>query len=72
MSKVSLYQDESLDHMLKRFKKKVEDDGIIKEYRDRQYFMKPSLKKRLKEKESKRKQQIKQIKKNRNKSFDRK
>ena len=37
-------ENESLEKLLKRFKKKVDDEGILKEWRDRQYFVKPSTK----------------------------
>jgi small subunit ribosomal protein S21 len=42
---VKVGENESLDSALKRFKKKVENEGIIKEYKERQYFIKPSQKK---------------------------
>jgi len=41
---VKLREGESFDGLLKRFKKEVDDSGILKEFRDRQYFMKPSTK----------------------------
>ena len=34
-------KDESLDSLMKRFKNYVEDEGILKDWRDRQYFIKP-------------------------------
>lgn len=50
--------NESLENAIKRFKKKVDDEGIIKTYRDRQYFVKPSAKRRAKKKEALRKEEI--------------
>lgn len=49
-------ENESLESLIRRFKKSVDDEGILKEYKDRQYFVKPSVKRRLKDKESKRKE----------------
>ena len=59
MAHVIVGERENLEHALKRFKKKVEDEGIIKEYKDRRYFKKPSIIKREKRKESIRKGQVK-------------
>lgn len=63
MSTVTARENESLETLIKRFKKKVDNEGILKEYRYRQYFVKPSMKKRLKMKESIRKQYVKNLKK---------
>lgn len=41
-------QGESFDSMLKRFKKAVEQAGIIAEVRKREYYEKPSVKRRRK------------------------
>jgi small subunit ribosomal protein S21 len=41
---VKLRENESLDSLIRRFKKEVDDAGILKEWRDRQYFVKPSTK----------------------------
>ncbi len=40
---IKVGDQETLDSALRRFKKKVENEGIIKEFRERQYFTKPSL-----------------------------
>lgn len=48
MIKVGIKEGESVDRALKRFKRKVEQSGILKEVRKRQYFQKPSIKKKLK------------------------
>jgi len=52
-------QDEELESMLRRFKKYVENEGILKDYKEKQYYQKPSVKRRLKKKESERKMKIK-------------
>ena len=44
---------EMLDSMLRRFKKQVENEGIIEECRRRQFFLKKSLKRREKSKRAK-------------------
>ena len=33
---------ESVDSLLRKFKRKVKNDGILQEYRDREHFEKPS------------------------------
>lgn len=37
-----------IDDMLRRFKKKMKDSGVLEEYKQRQYYIKPSVKKRTK------------------------
>lgn len=39
---------ENLDKALRRFKKKYERSGILKEFKKRTFFTKPSIKKRMK------------------------
>jgi small subunit ribosomal protein S21 len=46
MIKVTVKENETIDKALKRFKKKLEKTGTIKEYRTRQYFVKDSVLKR--------------------------
>ncbi len=41
---VKASEGESLDSLLRRFRKKVENEAIIKEFKERQYFTKPSQK----------------------------
>lgn len=48
MIKVAIKEGESVDRALKRFKRKVEQSGILKEVRKRQYFQKPSIKRKVK------------------------
>lgn len=48
-------ENESLESAIKRFKKIVDDERIIKDYKEKQYFIKPCQKRRLKKKEAARK-----------------
>lgn len=43
---VNVKENESIDKALKRFKKKFEKTGVLKELRSRTYFEKPSVKRR--------------------------
>ncbi len=45
---VTLRENESLDNLIKRFKKEVDDAGILKDWREKQYFVKPSAKRHQK------------------------
>jgi small subunit ribosomal protein S21 len=45
--KVIVQDNESLDKALKRFKKKYEKAGILKEFRRRQFYVKPSVEKKM-------------------------
>jgi small subunit ribosomal protein S21 len=38
---------ESIDKALKRFKKKYEKSGVLKEFRRRQFFVKPSVERKM-------------------------
>lgn len=53
MIQVNLHKDESVERALKRFKRKLDRDDVIKQCRDRRYFEKPSAKKRRRMKEAK-------------------
>ena len=70
MAHIILRENENLEAAVKRFSRKVDDEKILKEYRERQYFVKPSKKKREKIKAARRKQVVKQLKNV--KKFDRK
>ena len=48
MAEVRLGRDENFESMLKRFNKKVQQNGILSEARRREYFEKPSIKKKKK------------------------
>jgi len=43
---ISIKENESIDKALKRFKKKFEKTGVLKEIRGRNFFEKPSVKRR--------------------------
>jgi len=43
MIKIEVKENESIDKALKRFKKKFEKTGVLKELRSRQAFEKPSI-----------------------------
>lgn len=44
---ISVGENENIDKALKRFKKKYERSGVLKEYKKRTFFVKPSIKKRM-------------------------
>ncbi len=48
MSEVLAGREESLDSLLKRFNRKVQQDGILAELRRREHFEKPSVKRKRK------------------------
>lgn len=50
MSEVEVRKDEPFEAALRRFKKKIEQEGILREIRDRKYYEKPSEKKRRRSK----------------------
>lgn len=50
LSQVEVRKDESFEAALRRFKKKIEQEGILKEVRDRKHYEKPSERKRKKAK----------------------
>jgi len=43
---INVKENESVDRALKRFKKKFERTGVLKELRSRTFFQKPSITKR--------------------------
>lgn len=55
MRAISVYprEGEDIDSVLKRFKRKLKDDGMIIELRRREYFMKPSEIKKMKRRRKK-------------------
>ena len=53
MIEIKLKRNESVDRALKRLKKKMDRDGILKEVRSRRHYQKPSVKKRQKMKVAK-------------------
>lgn len=46
MSKIEIRKDESFESALRRFKRKIEQEGILRELRDRKHYEKPSERKR--------------------------
>ena len=48
MSDVIASDNESFEGMLKRFNKKVQQEGILVEYRRREFFEKPSIRRKKK------------------------
>jgi len=55
MAQVVAREKESFESLLRRFKRKVIDERIVSTYRERTYFLKPSEKRRLYEKEIRKK-----------------
>jgi len=62
MASIDVKPDEPLERALRRFKRKVDKEEIIKEYRSRRYFKKPSKVKREKE-IARRRKELKKIRK---------
>lgn len=54
---VTLQNNENIDRALKRFKKKYERSGVLREFKKRTAFMKPSVEKRLQKLKAQRRQQ---------------
>jgi len=54
---VTIQTNESIDRALKRFKIKYERSGILREFKKRTAFMKPSVEKRLSRLKAARRQQ---------------
>ena len=55
MTGVVAGENESFESLLKRFNKRVQQDGVLSEIRHREYFEKPSVKRKRKEAAKKRK-----------------
>jgi len=49
LAEVRLQEGESLENALRRFKRKVQTEEIIKEVRRHSYYLKPGEKKRVKQ-----------------------
>ena len=49
LAEVHVQQGESLENALRRFKRKVQTEDIIKEIRRHSYYLKPGAKRRLKQ-----------------------
>ncbi len=55
MTHVNAGENESFESLLKRFNKRVQQDGILAEIRHREYFEKNSIKRKRKEAAKRRK-----------------
>ena len=55
MSEIKIGENDSFETALKRFNRKVQQDGILAEARRRGYFEKPSVKRKRKEAAKRRK-----------------
>lgn len=55
MAEVILSDTESFDSLLRRFNRKVQQEGILAEVRRREHYEKPSLKRKKKEAAKRRK-----------------
>ncbi len=62
MAVVHVKEDEPFEKALKRFKKIIEKEGILTEYKRREYYEKPSVKRKRKQRAA-RKRLIKALKK---------
>lgn len=58
LSEVKIEDGESLESALKRFKKKVQKAGILTEIRRREHYEKPSVKKKRKRAQARRKKRF--------------
>lgn len=52
MAKVVKRENESVEQLIKRFRRKVQEENIMKELRKREYYRSPSIKKKEKHKEA--------------------
>jgi small subunit ribosomal protein S21 len=49
MAEVQIHEGESIENALRRFKRKVQQEDIIKEVKKHSFYMKPGEKKRVKQ-----------------------
>ena len=49
MAEIRLHEGESLENALRRFKRKVQSEDIIKEVKRHSYYLKPGAKRRVKQ-----------------------
>ncbi len=52
---VKIRDGESIEEALRRFKRECERNGILKEIKRREYYLAPSLRRKLKQQEARRK-----------------
>lgn len=43
-----LVKDDNLERALRKFKKKIQESGVLNDLRDREHFVKPTVKRKLK------------------------
>ncbi len=55
MSEVKASDNESFESLLKRFNKRVQQEGVLSELRRREFYEKPSIKRKRKEATKRRK-----------------
>ncbi len=55
MADVMAQENESFESLLRRFNKRVQQEGVLSELRRREFFEKPSIKRKRKEAAKKRK-----------------
>lgn len=55
MAKVIRRKDEGVEELIRRFKKKVANEGILTELRKREYYLSPSEKRKEKSKQAQKK-----------------
>ncbi len=55
MSEIKVGENESLDSALKRFKRQCARSGVLSEYRKREHYEKPSIKRKKKSEAARRK-----------------
>ncbi len=62
MTEILIKENENLDDAMKRFKKKVQDAGILQEMKKREYYEPPSVKRKQKMWAANKKRKKKKIK----------
>jgi len=55
MTEIRVRENESIDNALKRFKRQCARSGVLSEYRNREHYEKPSIKRKKKSEAAKRK-----------------
>jgi small subunit ribosomal protein S21 len=53
LPEIEIKKDESFESALRRFKRKIEQEGILREVRDRKHYEKPSERRRKKARQRK-------------------
>lgn len=55
LAKVTLREGDTIDEALKRFSKQVRNNGVLNVLRKKEYYLKPGVKRKLKQKEARQK-----------------